>query len=202
MAEGPRLPRGRHSLTREQVTADQRARIMVALAEAMAADGYTEVSVADVLRRAGVSRETFYQQFSSKRDCFLQTFDAAAAILADRIDGAVADAPAGGGPAAAEAAVGAYLDALVAEPAFAHLFLVESHAAGPAAIERRAAVQARLAAGLAELLGVTDDERRFACRAFVAAVGGLVTPPLVAGDLAAVRALRDPLLALLRGIPA
>lgn len=48
------------------------------LAEVMTEKGYVATTVSDVIERAGVSRETFYQQFDSKRDCFEQAFDEAA----------------------------------------------------------------------------------------------------------------------------
>ena len=51
------------------------------MAEAMMEKGYVDTTVADVIKRAGVSRETFYQQFSSKADCFMTAFDAAADLL-------------------------------------------------------------------------------------------------------------------------
>ena len=81
MAEAARLPRGRHSLSREEVAATQRARLMLALTEAVGESGYAATSVADVIGRAGVSRQTFYEQFTSKLDCFLAAFDAACEIL-------------------------------------------------------------------------------------------------------------------------
>ena len=69
------LPRGRHRLTREEVTASQRGRMLEAMAEAVAEKGYTHMAVADVVSGAGVSRETFYQHFADKEDCFLAAFD-------------------------------------------------------------------------------------------------------------------------------
>lgn len=188
------LPRGRHGLSRAEVRATQRSRMMVALAEVMAEQGYAATSVADVLVRAGVSRETFYQQFSSKLDCFLQTFDTAADLLLVTVE-------AGGGRSGSRAerverAITTYLEVLADEPVLAHLFLVESFAAGPAAIERRAAVQARMVDTLAELLGLDSERDRFAGQALVAAVGSMVTVPLANGDVEAVRALREPVLDL------
>ena len=191
------LPRGRHRLSREEVEASQRARIMLALAEAMAEKGYAATSVADVLKRARVSRETFYEQHDSKLDCFLRTFDAAAAVLEASIAQAVGPTAAGAADRATllHRAVGSYLDVLEAEPAFARLFLVESYAAGPAAIERRAAVQARLVDALVGLLDLTSDDERVAAQALVAYIGTSVTTPLARNDLPALAALRPSLLA-------
>ena len=50
------LPRGRHHLSREEVQASQRQRMLLAIAAAMADKGYAGTSVADVIKRAGVSR--------------------------------------------------------------------------------------------------------------------------------------------------
>jgi len=170
--------------------------MMTALADAMVEAGYGATTVADVLRRAGVSRETFYQHFSSKQDCFLQTFDAAAAGLLAVLDGDARALREASRAERFERLFGRYLDLIVESPAYARLFLVESYAAGPAAIERRAAVQARLVDGMVEALGLRRQRDRFAAEVLVAAVGSLVTAPLVAGDVAAVAALRDPVLAL------
>jgi AcrR family transcriptional regulator len=181
-----RLPRGRHSLSREEVVASQRTRILRGLAETMAVGGYVNTTVADVLRAAGVSRETFYQQFDSKADCFMAAYEAAASIVLARIEAAPDDL---------EAALGAYLEAIAAEPAFARLFLLEVYAAGPVALTRRAEIQNRFAERVATLLG-TDD--RFACEALVAATGALVTARLAADDIEGLRALREPLADLAR----
>lgn len=188
------LPRGRHHLSRDEVQAAQRGRMMLALAEVMAEKGYAATSVADVLARSGVSRETFYQQFSSKLDAFLHTFDTAAGLLLATVEGGAGRR--GSRAQRIERILTTYLDALAGQPSFARLFLVESYAAGPAAIERRAAVQARMVDALADLLEIEDERDRFACQSVVAAVGSMVTVPLVSGDVSAVRALREPLLDL------
>lgn len=189
------LPRGRHGLSREEVEASQRARVMLALAEAMAEKGFAATSVADVLKRARVSRETFYELYDSKLDCFLQTFDTAAALLQASIGHAL---PPDGGCDVLERAIGAYLDVLLAQPAFARLFLVESYAAGAAAIERRAAVQARFVDALVALLVLRTGGQRMAAQAVVAYIGTAVTVPLSRNDLAALEALRPSLVAVAR----
>jgi uncharacterized protein (DUF2336 family) len=81
---------------------------------------------------------------------------------------------------------------LADEPAFARTFLVEVYAAGPEAIARRARLQQRVVDLLVDELGFGDEER-VACDLVVAGTAALVTPLLVQGDLAGVRALRGPL---------
>src|SRR5437763_11285936 len=88
---GERLPRGRHGLSREQVVGSQRGRIFRAMAETMARKGYAATSVSEVLRAAGVSRETFYEQFSSKEECFIAAFEAAVGSVLGAVVGGPGD---------------------------------------------------------------------------------------------------------------
>ncbi|MGW1374646.1 TetR/AcrR family transcriptional regulator [Streptomyces sp. NPDC002446] len=219
MTESPReagragpLPSGRHHLSREQVVASQRVRMLTATAEAMKDKGYAGTSVAEIIRRAGVSRETFYQQFRSKEDCFVQALDAATERLAGLLE--VARQPADASPEAVRQAspeetfrrlLRLYLHTLAEQSAFARLFLVEVYAAGPEAMARRMEWQRWFADAIAGIFGVaagggTDeggtDERRFGCEALVAAAAQLVTARLAADDLKGLRALEDPLVRL------
>jgi hypothetical protein len=79
------------------------------------------------------------------------------------------------------------------------VLLVEVAAAGPEAIRRRADVQAKVVERMVVMLGIGDDPTaRFACEALVAAVGSLVTVPLIEGDVAGVERLRAPVIELVR----
>jgi len=189
-------------MSREQVAAVQRERLLLAMAGELAERGFAATSVSGVIRRAGVSRETFYEQFSSKDDCFAAAHERAVEIVLARIVAAApGDAPPALPPAEAPAdrlrpLLDAYLDALAGEPAFARVFLIEVHAAGAAALARRAALQQRFVDLVVGLLGLEDEEQRFAAEALVAAIGALVTARLAADDLDGLRALREPLLRL------
>lgn len=139
-----RLPRGPHKLAREAVLASQRGRILEAMADGVAEKGYPATTVADVVARAGVSRKTFYEQFTDKEDCFLAAYDVGVELLAGLI--ARAEAEAGNDwLARLKAGSRAFLDTLAAEPAFARTYLIEVLAAGPHALERRAQVMRRFA---------------------------------------------------------
>ncbi|MFG2289705.1 TetR/AcrR family transcriptional regulator [Streptomyces sp. NPDC048595] len=201
---GP-LPSGRHHLSREQVVASQRIRMLTATADAMRDKGYAGTAVAEIIRRAGVSRETFYQQFRSKEDCFIQALDAATERLAGLLEVAWQPAPGSSEealPVAPEETfrrlLRLYLRTLGEQSAFARLFLVEVYAAGPEAMARRMAWQRRFADAIAEIFGAGSgaDERRFDCEALVAAAAQLVTARLVADDLTGLLALEDPLVRL------
>src|SRR6185312_6723758 len=92
MATARALPRGPHGLTRDEVVASQRGRMIDAMAQTVAAKGYTATTVADVVAHAGVSRKTFYEHFADREECFLAAYDAAVDVLL----GAVAERMAAG----------------------------------------------------------------------------------------------------------
>ena len=188
---GERLPRGRHGLSREQVVGSQRGRIFRAMADTMARKGYATTSVSEVLRAAGVSRETFYEQFSSKEECFVAAFEAAAEQVLTVIQGAPgADASP---EQRFERGLRAYLDALADDPAFARVLLIEVYAAGPAAMARRAALQRRFVDTIDETFGSRTAADRFADEALVAAISAMVTARLAVADIDGLRALHRPL---------
>jgi len=82
------FPSGIRSLPSDLVSAIQRERLLAAMLRATAEIGYRELSVQDVLERAGVSRPTFYEHFGNKEDCFLAAFDIAATRLRERLESA------------------------------------------------------------------------------------------------------------------
>jgi AcrR family transcriptional regulator len=156
-ASPPRpLPRGPHGLERDVVLASQRARMLSAMAEAVAEKTYGGTTVADVVAGAGVSRKTFYEHFRDKEECFLAAFDTGVDMLFDAI---VAAQPASDDPTwlgLMRARARAYLCTLASQPAFARTFLIEVFAAGPHALERRADVLRRFA----QLFRDLHDEAR------------------------------------------
>lgn len=80
-----RLPHGPHGLSRAQVVEHQRERMLAAVVGAVAAKGYSATTIGDITRRARVSRDTFYQQFANKEECFLAAYDAITRELLDEM---------------------------------------------------------------------------------------------------------------------
>lgn len=182
------LPRGRHKLSRDQVVQDQRERIFTAMADAMADRGYVSTPVAEILRRAGVSRETFYEQFSSKQECFVAAHQAAVDRLAESVSLLGVHGP----PLKRfDVILGRYLDAVMANPPLFRLFLIESYAAGPEVARARAIGLQWVVEVLHRLFrGRLTD---FECEALVASVISLVTMRVAVNDPRAVASLRHPL---------
>lgn len=125
---------GRHPLPHEFIVRHQRARIIAALADETVAKGYRAVTVADVVKRAGIARNIFYENFSSKEDCFLAASEFAVEEALRRVVEAAEKVDAW--PARVNAGLAAFLHYVVAEPALARTCIVEALSAGPAAVER------------------------------------------------------------------
>ena len=128
-----RPPPGRQQLSREFITQHQRARIIAALAEEVAAKGYRAVTVADIVRRAGIARNTFYENFSSKEDCFLAAQEYGAEEALRRVVAAAGEVDSW--QARVRTGLAAFLAAVAEEPALARTCFVEALSAGPAAVE-------------------------------------------------------------------
>lgn len=137
-----RLPRGPHDLGRRAVAQHQRVRIHGAMVKAVAVAGYDAVSVRQVIALAGVSRRSFYEQFASKQECFLATFDAI--VRRQLAASCSAGAQTGGGPESRfAAALGGCAEAVAADPDAASLVLLHAPTVGvPGTLRMRAAAAA------------------------------------------------------------
>jgi TetR/AcrR family transcriptional regulator len=128
------LPRGRHGLSREEVSRSQRERLLAATPTVCATLGYEATTVADILGAAGVGRESFYELFDDRRDCVL----AAHALLLDDLVASTEAAYAGSGDwvERCRATLAALLDWFAADPVAGRFLLVELAAVGPEFHER------------------------------------------------------------------
>ncbi len=172
-----------------------------AVADAVAEKGFAWVTVADIISRAGVSRETFYEHFSDKEECFIAALDGGARVLLE-ILGAVVAGEADDPVDQLDRVLKAYLNTLAGEPAFAKAFLIDAYGAGSRAIGHRIELQRRFIDLVAEIFDSTDQDSvgRFACEALVASVSSMVTVRVGSGRLDELPALREPIIALVRRV--
>jgi AcrR family transcriptional regulator len=105
----------------------QRDRLLEAMTHVAAREGYAEMSIADLTSRAGVSRQTFYELFSDKEDCFLAAYLQSAERLLGRLQYALNTSDWWEAPAMA---IQALLEQMRSEPETAWLFFVEGLAGG------------------------------------------------------------------------
>ena len=142
----PGLPRGRSRLPAPAVQASQRERLLQATVAAVAQKGYPAVTVADIVRRAKVSRAAFYLHFRSREECFMAATRRGGQLFFNSVLAAVRAVPAGSSDEEImRAGCRAFLRFLADEPAFARVFYIDMPAAGPLAVERLAAAGERYA---------------------------------------------------------
>jgi AcrR family transcriptional regulator len=133
----PGLPRGRNGLPTETVRAAQRERLLRAVIAAVATTGFADLTVADIVRGARVSKAAFYIHFADKEDCFLAATREGGRLMIDQVTDAARRLPPGtSAEEALRASIAAFLEFLAREPAFARAFYVDMPAAGPRAVER------------------------------------------------------------------
>lgn len=137
------LPPGRHGLSRDFVEANQRQRILDAVADVVSLAGYQAMSVEDVVGAAGVSRRTFYDHFKSKEDAFFTAYEEIGAELVMSVKDAYDASKTF--PEGVIACLGAFLEFVASRPHYADMCIVEVLAAGPAALARRNAVMKAMA---------------------------------------------------------
>lgn len=123
------------NVTRSNVSAEQRRRILGATAELVAKRGYADVSVELIVKRAHVSYKTFYKHFSSKEECYAALFDRVVESTEESIRELLAEEPRGW----AEQVVlvlGRLTELIVADPLTAKAVIVEAPAVGEGILER------------------------------------------------------------------
>jgi AcrR family transcriptional regulator len=130
-----RLPRGRHGLPRRFIVHNQRERMLLAVAEAVAEQGFATTTVADIIARARLSRRTFYEHFADKQECYLAAYDTVVEQLLVAVNQAYEQGE--GWTQKVHDGLETFLAYLAAEPAFARMCIVEVVAAGPEARGRR-----------------------------------------------------------------
>lgn len=114
----------------------QLARMLHAMAEVCRERGSAPAPVSEVCGRSRISRRTFYEMFSDKEDCFLAALEEATSRAAAQVVPAYSHEREWLG--AVRAGLRALLCFLDEDTVFGHLLIVQSLAAGPAALQFRA----------------------------------------------------------------
>ena len=122
----------------------KRQRILEGMLEAVGERGYEQTTVQDAIEAANLYRQAFYDGFSGKEDCYLQALDAGLAWAESAMrESAAAEAPSWRGQA--RGALRGLLAFLDSRPQIGRALLVEVHAAGPRAVEKRTEAMVRAA---------------------------------------------------------
>lgn len=182
-----------------------RARLLEGMAEAITEKGYVATTIAEIVRRARVSKRTFYEHFADKEEAFLALYSA----LSDQTLAAIAEAAAGDAPwgERVDASVRAYLELLAEQPVLTRTFLAEIQAAGPRAVAARRDVMRRFAAGLQLIVTEVREDDPTApelpdamATAIVGGINELILDAVEAGRTERLTELADTASALIRAV--
>jgi AcrR family transcriptional regulator len=191
------LRSGPNGLSRRQIADIQRARILMATAEAVGDLGYARVTVSEIIARARISRKTFYDIFSDREDCVLVLFEqtlAEAGLLARE-----AYARASSWRVGVRLALSSLLELLDERPGLAKLCLIEAFAAGESIQTRRTEVLAELARFVDRGRvpgGRNDDLPHTTAEGVVGAIVNVLQNRLIRGDEQPLGDLLAPLMSI------
>lgn len=130
-------------LSTDPAVHQHRSRLLEGMAHAVAAKGYADTTIADIVREASVSRRTFYEHFSTKAQCLIALYEAASRnalkVLRQAID------PARPWEEQVEHAIAAYLSCMAANPVLMRTLFIEILHLGPEGLAARRKVNREIA---------------------------------------------------------
>jgi AcrR family transcriptional regulator len=118
------LPRGDQNVSKSFVVQNQRARILDAVTNLTARDGYAALKVEGIAEQAAVSLVAFYEHFVDKEDAFLVAYEVGHGKALAAVERAyVAESD---WRLAVRAGIDALFGFLASEPSFAHIGLIDA----------------------------------------------------------------------------
>jgi AcrR family transcriptional regulator len=114
---------------------EHRHRLLEGMAHAVAAKGYPDTTIADIVREASVSRRTFYEHFTTKAECLIALYEAAShnalKVLREAID------PAHEWETQIETALAAYFGCMARNPVLMRTLFIEILGLGTEGLQAR-----------------------------------------------------------------
>ncbi len=129
------MKQSRPELPREFVAGHKRRRMMDAIADLTAEQGYEATKIADIVRRAGVARKTLYDNFDGKEDLFLAAIDYSVREIKEEVDRACRTTD-GVWQKRVEAGLEAFLRFVAERPGAARMCMIEALSATRASSAR------------------------------------------------------------------
>lgn len=184
----------------DEVRSSQRKRLLAAMLECVGERGYAATTVPQVVARARVSRNAFYELFEDKLDCFLALSDELANEILQQLVGTEER----DWISALQAGLERYLLWWQERPAWTRTYLLELPAAGPRALEQRDRQYARFIEMFTALAGWARQDqpelpplRGLNLRVIVFSVTELVAEHVRQGRARELVALQDELMFLI-----
>ncbi|MFS2162989.1 TetR/AcrR family transcriptional regulator [Variovorax sp. Varisp62] len=124
------------SKSADGIGSEHYTRLLQGMAHAVAAKGYAETTIADIVREAAVSRRTFYEHFGTKTECLIALYETASRLALQAVSEAFD--PVQPWHAQVEQAMTAYFDYLAQDPVLLRTLFVEILGLGmPGLVVRR-----------------------------------------------------------------
>lgn len=137
---------------------DHRRRLLEGMGRVVAEKGYADVTIADIVAAAGVSRRTFYEHFKTKAQCLIALYAAASsnalAVLRKAID------PSHDWEIQVESAISAYFGCLAQNPVLLRTLFIEILGLGVEGLAARRRVNQELADFMLHVINVPARARR------------------------------------------
>lgn len=144
--------------TNEAADSEHRHRLLEGMSHAVAAKGYADTTIADIVREAAVSRRTFYEHFQTKADCLIALYEAASRNALEVLRGAID--PARDWQVQVEQAMAAYLGCLAQNPVLMRTLFVEILGLGEAGLAARRRANQEIADFMLEVINAGQGHRR------------------------------------------
>jgi AcrR family transcriptional regulator len=155
---------------RETSKLNQRWRLIQAMIELSARVGAPEVTIAQVCAGAGVSQQTFYEQFADKEDLLVGAYRASAEGIFGQMRSAIADGEISDVP---RRGLGALLNAVASDPDAARVLFIEAMGGGERMLRERTSAFGRFERRAEEFLALTPQDGRTLDVPVIAVVGAL-----------------------------
>ena len=157
--------------TEDPPVTDHRTRLLQGLAQSVATKGYADTTIADIVREAGVSRRTFYEQFDGKPAALIALYESASRrglqVLKEAID------PARDWQTQVDQALSAYLSSLAQNPVLLRTLFVEILGLGATGLAARRRVHDQMADFMLDVINAGREPARLERPMALAVVGGI-----------------------------
>ncbi|MDP1743127.1 TetR/AcrR family transcriptional regulator [Polaromonas sp.] len=182
-----------------------RPRLLEGMAHSVAAKGYADTTVADIVREAGVSKRTFYECFASKAECLIALYEAASHNALKTLGQAID--PAHEWQTQIERALAAYLGCMMQNPVLMRTLFIEILGLGAQGLAARRRVNLEIAGFMLDVInggpGIARREPPLSAGMAMAIVGGineLILEYIEQDKVAALHELVQPASELVRAV--
>jgi len=191
--------------TADPVESEHRHRLLEGMSHAVAAKGYADTTITDIVREASVSRRTFYEHFQTKADCLIALYEAASRNSLKVLRGAID--PGRDWQVQVEQAMAAYLGCLAQNPVLMRTLFVEILGLGEPGLAARRRANQEIADFMLEVINAGQGRKKGfnplsedMATAVVGGINELVLQAIERGKVGDLRELVEPASLLVRAV--